>query len=132
MSKQFQDYYNSLNFSNLCIYNKKKNQIKDNLTVIKLSLNPLECQLCGKPHGKLLLCKHLIFYFIKVLGLSLIDISLIGCNDKYKDPTVLINEECCICLDTIHKLETQCLQCGQFYHKKCNKNLECSICKYMM
>ena len=129
MSRQLQHYFNTLNFSNICVYNKKKNQVKDNYTVIQISLNPLDCKFCGKPKGKLLLCKHILFYFIKVLNLSLVDISLIGCNEKYKDHSIPITEECCICLDTINKLETQCLQCGQLYHTKCYTLNECAICK---
>lgn len=125
MSRQFYNHVNSYDYKNLSVLNKKKLQMKDKITKFTISLDPFNCQICGKPPGKLLWCKHIIFYMKDVYNYSIAEMNLY--NDTLND------KECCICLEVIHYPEEQCLRCSQFYHKRCVKKLfTCSVCQYTL
>lgn len=134
MSKQFLEHIKDFKMQNVTISNKKKNLVKDGLLILKAAVSPLHCQACGKPKGKLLWCKHVYLMFRNIFPYSLEQICLIAANDKYINLEEIVDEECCICLDKITKLEEQCLQCGHLLHTRCLKQniINCPICQYSL
>lgn len=96
MSHQLKNYLSHMKFKNLVIHNKKKLQVKDGITIVKINFSPLDCQLCGPPKGKLLWCKHIYLLYKEIYKHSNEDISLIAHDKKYIDLNLQFKEECYI------------------------------------
>ena len=71
MSRQFRDLVNTFDYKNLEVVNKKKNIMRDGIIKFKIDLCPLSCQLCSKPKGKLLWCKHIIFFILHAKNMTI-------------------------------------------------------------
>ena len=153
MSNELVDYvntfYNSLNKMQLIVNKKnKKNlyKIKDGIISleIKLANNQIKCNWCSdKKLCSLRKCKHIYFLLIKIFKLSLDEICLLWRDNNwekfFKDnndlPQSYQNEDCGICLEEIEqngyvnfKKIYQCLDCGNFSHTKCLKQINKDHC----
>ena len=153
MSIQLVDYvntfYKQINTMQLFI-NKKKNKnkfkIKDGIITleIKLDTNNIICNWCSNPKlCSLRKCRHVYFLLLNHFNLNLNQIALLWRENNWEKfiqnnsnlPKSYQNEDCGICLDEIEKNNYidfkkiyQCLDCGNFSHHKCLKQINKDHC----
>ena len=155
MSEELIYYVNSFykQISGMQIFvktNKKKGKniykIKDGIVTvqIKLTANNIICNWCQNPKQcSLKKCKHIYFLLMKHFDLSLNEICLLWRNDNWTTffndnsnlPKSYKDEDCGICLEEIEqdsyvnfKKFNQCLDCGNFTHHKCLKQINKNHC----
>lgn len=152
MSEELLHYVNSF-YKQICIMQifinkKKKNifKIKEGIMnlIVTMKADNITCTWCHNPKQcSLKKCKHIYFVLMKHFDLSLDEICLLFRNDSwgkfFKDNTDLPksyqDEDCGICLEEIEqnnyinfKKIYQCLDCGNFSHNKCLKQINKDHC----
>ena len=147
-------FYQQVLGMQIYIKNKKKKKnnntfkIKDGIITLEVKLNSenIICNWCQNPKKcSLKKCKHIYFILLEHFELSLDEICMLFKDDNWTNffndntilPTSYQNEECGICLDEIEqngyvnfKKICQCLDCGNFSHSKCLKQIKKDHCLY--
>jgi hypothetical protein len=150
LREYLQPYFNK-QFNTIFIIQQTKNKkntftLKDGIIKLKISFfkDKIECNWCTNPKlCSLKKCKHIYFLLINHYKLSIDELCLlwrdnnweIFFEDKQKKPNSYLNEDCGICLEEIEQNNYvnftkiyQCLDCSNFTHHKCLKQINKDHC----